>query len=126
MYGLADKILSDYIFELPSYQKIFENLPNFLKKYNKFESRLFSEFIPKEIIPIFDTSFLLPIPKFENEESLEEEMKKVSRELRFLFIKSKIRNANLNLKSKNAQTDEKEIERLEQELSDLIGLLSKS
>jgi len=125
-YETSGKILSDYIFSAPSYQKIFENLPIFLKKYNKFESRLFSEFIPKEIIPVFDTCFLLPMPKFENDEKLEEELKKVSSELRLLFIKSKIRNANSNLKSKNAQNDEKEIEKLEQELSDLISLLSKS
>ncbi|MBI2031565.1 MAG: DNA primase [Candidatus Levybacteria bacterium] len=125
-YESSDKILSDYNFKLPSHRKIYDNLSNYFAKYEEFNGKIFSEFIPKEIIPIFDTCFLFPIPKFEEPEKFERELKSVARELRLTFLKNKIKDTNLNLKTKSKEKDGEVIEKLQRELSDLISLLSKS
>lgn len=119
-------ILSDYIFKLPSCQKIYASLLEYFKKFEKFDSQIFSEFIPEEIVLPFDTCYLFPIPKFKEPEKFERELENVGKELRFIFLKGKIKSLNSSLKEKNKEKDKEIIQKLQQELSDLISLLSKS
>ncbi len=125
-FEIATLILSDYFFELPAYQKIFDNLSSYFKKYKIFNNKLFTSQLLKEIIPVLDVCFLLPLPKFQDREKFKGELKKVTTELRALYIKNKIKDATSSLRTKDKHKDEKEIEKLEKELSRLISLLPKS
>jgi len=117
-------ILKDYKFKSDSYRKILDSLGAFLKASNKFDSKEFSKFIPKELIVSFDTAYLFPLLK-PGEEEYEREVEKVAGELRILFLKSKIKEISLNLKKGEKNEDFKNAESLEKELSLAISLLGK-
>lgn len=119
-------ILQDYAFETPSYKKILDALFLYFKKYELFESKKFLENLPSELVKAFDSCFLYPLPKFSDNKKNEEEIVKVARELRLIFLKNKIRVLTDALKSEEKEANEKEIEVLEKEISSLIDHLSQS
>ncbi len=119
-------ILKDYKFGIDSYQKIIDHLSDFFKNNNKFDSKNFLNLLPEELTSSFDSAYLFPLPKFDNESKYEEEVEKVARELRALFLKNKIKEISLNLKKGEKDENLKRIEDLEKELSSTIGLLGKS
>lgn len=120
------KTLKDYTFETPSYKKILDRLSVYCKDSNKFDSKKFLSILPKELVKTFDTCFLFPLPKFLNNNAYEEEIKKVARELRMIFLKNKIQLITINLKNEEKEKHSKEIDRLEKEVSMLIHLLSRT
>ncbi len=116
-------ILSDYKFEIPSYQKIFDSLKNFSLSEKSVEFDEIAKSLPKEIIPVFDTEFLLPLPKFETDKKHLEEVLKVTSEMRMLFIKNRIKEiaAVLNKKEKDGE----EFSVLQGELSTLVSVMQQ-
>jgi DNA primase len=119
------KILKDYAFEAPSYKKILDFLAFYFKKYNVFDSKKFLSSLPSELVKTFDTCFLFPMPRFLNNKKNEEEVEKVARELRMIFLKDKIKLITQNLKNEEKERNSKEIEALGKEVSILIHLLSR-
>ncbi|MEK7573636.1 MAG: DNA primase [Patescibacteria group bacterium] len=119
----VSEILVEYKFTIISYQKIFENLKNFSLSEKPAEFDWLIKSLPKEIIPIFDTVFLLPLPKFENEKKYLEEILKVAEEMKVLYIKNRIKDiaAALNKKEK----DGKEFSVLQEELSTLVSSMQE-
>lgn len=118
-------ILKDYTFEAPSYKKILDNLTFYFKKHNVFDSKKFLSTLPVELVRAFDACFLFPMPRFLNSKKNEEEIEKVARELRVIFLKDKIKLKTYDLKTKEKEENSKEIEVLGKEVSLLIHLLSK-
>lgn len=116
-------ILSDYKFEILSYQKIFESLKNFSFSEKDVEFDEITKSLPKEIIPIFDTVFLLPLPKFENGKKHLEEVLKVASEMRVLFIKNKIKEIAAVLNKKEKEGEEFSV--LQKELSNLVSVMQQ-
>ena len=117
-------ILSDYEFETASYKKVIDQLLNYFKEHTIFESRSFLKTLPEELSSSFDTCFLYPLPKFENQIHWEKEAEKVAADLRILFLKDKIKEISVRLKTGEKEEDAKKIEVLEKELSSTIHLLS--
>ncbi len=115
-------ILSEYKFEIPSIGKIFSDLAIFLNKSEKFTIEAFSKNLAKELSPIFDKCFLLPLPKFENSSKYQEEVLRVSKDLRITFLKERIKEIGKNLKEK-AETEE-EIEKLQKEITAIASQFS--
>ncbi len=71
--------LENYEFEHPSYKKIIEKLKDKIPPI-----------LPQELVTTFDIWTLLPLPKFENEEKYEDEIGKVTDELKGIFDKKKM------------------------------------
>lgn len=124
----AQKILQDYKFEVLSYQKIINHLILYFQKQSAsrriFDNKQFLA-LPQELVQAFDACFLFPLPKFADNIKSKEEIEKVARELRALFLKNKIRSVAQNLKNEEKDQNSRKKESLEKELSGLIGLLPK-
>lgn len=118
-------ILRDYKFKTDSYQKIVDHLFNFFKSNTKFDSGVFLNLLPKELVSSFDASYLFPLSKLDDDEEYEKELEKVAGELRILFIKNKIREISISLTKGEKDEDLKRIKDLEKELASAIGLLGK-
>lgn len=118
-------ILKDYKFKTDSYQKIIDHLFNFFKSNNKFDSGIFLNYLPKELLSSFDASYLFPLSNLDDDEKYEKEVEKVAGELRMLFIKNKIREISVSLIKGEKDEDLKKIKDLEKELASTIGLLGK-
>jgi DNA primase len=125
VFDKVNETLKDYVFETPSYKKILDSLSEFFKKYNSFDSKKFLSILPIELVKTFDTCFLFPLPKFLDNTIYEEEVEKVARELRMIFLKNKIKSTSLNLKNQEKEKHSEDIDRLEKEVSMLIHLLSR-
>ena len=115
--------LTVYKFVTPSLGKLLENLTAFLKTNEKLNQEKFSKILSKELIQSFDTCYLFPLPKLE-EDKYDEEIKKVIKELLTLFIKERVNviTTEIRIKEKNKDQDKEE---LKKELSKLITLLPK-
>jgi DNA primase len=115
--------LTLYQFATPSLGKLLENLRTFLKTSEKLDQEKFAKILSKELIQSFDTCFLFPLPKLE-EDKYVEEVQKVIKELLTLFIKERVNviTTQLRAKEKNKDTDKAE---LREELSKLIVSLPK-
>lgn len=63
------KILSEYKFETQALGKVLESLMKFFETNDKFDAKLFSTSLPKELISAFDTCYLFPLSKFITDET---------------------------------------------------------
>ena len=120
------KILKDYKFEIVSYKKIVDFLVDYFKRNIVFDARIFLKILPKELATSFDTSYLFPMPSFENDNKYISEAEKVTAELRALFLKERIKEISIRLKTGDKDDDIKKVSNLERELALTISLLSKS
>ena len=77
----ANKILEDYKFEIPSYQKIMDFMTAAIKNETKIDGKKISNGLPTELLKSFDSCYLLPLPHFSNEEKYFEDLVKVADEL---------------------------------------------
>ncbi len=111
----AQDILGSYEFKVLGIGKIFKELSNAFKKNNKLKLKLLSNTLPKELTPMLDKSFLIPLPKFENLQKQEDEIIKVSKELRVFYLKEKI--IKIGNFSKGGQTSFTEIEKIRDEIA---------
>ncbi len=120
-FKMTDEKLSEYEFELPSYQKIFEYLKSYFKNNQNFNIKLFAKTLPKETIVVFDTCYILPLPKLREKNKYSEEIEKVIKELRIVDLKNKIKNIanNINKKEKNKE----ETKDLQSRLSSFLKIL---
>ena len=108
----------------PSLGKILENLKTFFKTNEKLNQEKFASTLSKELIQAFDTCFLFPLPKLE-EDKYEQELQKVIKELLTLYIKERVNTITAEIKAKEKNKEQNTGE-LREELSKLIGSLPKS
>lgn len=120
-FKLSSEILEDYEFELPSYKKIFENLKSYFINNPNFSIKLFAKALPKETIALFDTRYILPLPKFEEQDKYTQEIEKVVKELKVLDLKNKIKVIAQAINKK--EKDRKETRALQMQLSSLLKIL---
>lgn len=115
-------ILGEYGFESASYQKIIDRLSSYFKENETLKSTDFVNFIPKELVVTFDTWLLFPLSKFQDEQDYEEELETVSKELKRIYLKEKIKDISERLKTGKVGDDEEKI--LKERLSKIVSLLS--
>lgn len=120
----ANKILLDYKFNIPSYQKIMEFMTQALKKESKVDGKKISNGLPNELLKSFDSCYLFPLPGFNNEEKYFDELEKMANELFEIDIKDK--RKEISQKIKENEGNEEKIEKLNKEYSRLTSLLPKS
>jgi DNA primase len=115
--------LKNYKFENKSYEKIIFKLKTFFENIEEFDEKKFASALPEELLMSFDTCFLLPLPKFENNNEYNEEIVKVAVELLTIFTKDRIKAVSEQIKAEKNDADSKI---LKQELSELFSNLPKT
>ncbi len=112
-------VLTGYKFKTPSIGKIMQQL----KEIKNFDMKAISNTLPKELLPVFDKSFLMPLPKFDDATKYEEELIKVAKDLRIIHLKDRIREISVELKSENT---ENEIKVLQDEIANITSQMASS
>lgn len=115
-------ILTQYKFEIPAVGKIFAEILSVINA-KQFDIKSVSKNISKELLPVFDKCFLMPLPKFEDAIKYEEEIVRVSKDLRVIYLKERIKEISQNLKNKNS---DREIEEIREEISFITSQIASS
>ncbi len=117
--------IADYMWNNPSYQKILIHLQKYCETHPECLGKDALIGLPEELIPSFDTCFLLPLPQFENEEKCVLEEKKTVEELYALYIREQIKSLGDAIKQKEKDGTAEEIAKLQAEFSHFVTLLGK-
>jgi DNA primase len=115
--------LALYKFATPSLGKILETLKTFFKTNAELNQEKFAKLLSKELVQSFDTCYLFPLPKLE-EDKYAEEIQKVLKELLTLFIKERVNIITAEIKTKEKNKEQNTGE-LKEELAKLIARLPK-
>ncbi len=115
-------ILVQYKFEIPAVGKIFAEILSVINA-KEFDIKSVSKNISKELMPVFDKCFLMPLPKFENSVKYEEEIIRVSKDIRVILLKDRIKEISTNLKNKKS---DQEIEEIREEISNITSQITSS
>lgn len=118
-----DNITSSVIIN-PLYQKIFQLLRVFSSE-NKFSIKKFIEFVPSELIPAIDRSFLLTLPDNLSEEKFRLEIEKTIRELEILALRKNMDEIVQKIKLAEKEKKERELRVLKETFSKLTSQLQE-
>ncbi len=120
-----DIFLKEYKWHLPVLEKLVERLLVYCKAHAVFSGKEFVTGLPQELLPAFDSCFLLPIPKFESIKIAQEEVVKVTKELYERYIKMQIKEIGENIKQNEKDGAIDSISILEDKLTHFVSLLGK-
>jgi DNA primase len=126
LFLLADNELKTYEFETPAIKKIMDHLAIFFKNIDSFDQKKFANGLPRELLPVFDSCFILPIPDILEQDSLKEEIIKTARDLNTIYTKSRITDLSRQIKEGKSSDSKEKLEDLEKKLTEFIGKLPKS
>jgi len=118
--------LNKYNFFIPANKKIVESLIKYAKEENTPDIKKFTKTLAKELTNIFDTCYLLPLPKFESKEKYSKEIKKVIKELTEVYARERIKEIKDLIKGKEGKNDEEELGVLKKEFLELLSFLPRS
>jgi len=122
LFEKSKDILLSYNFTILSIGKIYKELAIYLKNNSRTNLQDFSSNLSKELMPIYDKCFLIPLPKFENSSKYEDEVIRISNELKIFSLKEKIQKISNDLKGKD--TTLSDIEKIREEITKLTTQLA--
>lgn len=116
-------ILNIYKFKVPTIGKIFADLILYSKNKKEINIKDFSKNLSEEYLPVFDKCYLFPLPKIEDSVRYVEEIARVSKDLRVIHLKTRIKEISLNLKG---EEDEEKISKMKEEIAGITSQISNS
>jgi len=118
-------LMSVYKYTLSSNQQLWEYLLAWVSSHDIFSPKDFATSLPAEIVPAFDSCFLLPLPKFNLEQEYLQEVNKVAGEMYGLFVHDQITIIASRIEEKEKSGNLEELEALQHQLTHLVSLLKR-
>lgn len=122
----AMNVLSDIMPKDRAYHKIIDHLLEHFTKENHFDSSSFGDRLPKELVPSYDTGFLLTLPQFVNEKFAEEEIAKTAQQLKKVYIQKRLKELSSEIKEKDEAGADEEAANLRKTYSELTSRIDSS
>jgi len=118
------QFIAAYTWEIQSLGKIAKI---FLEQSvsSSFSIKTFVKILPSELLPAFDTCFLLPLPFFKNEEEYGKEIAKTMYELSVLGLKNDIKKLTKQIGVYEKEGNEEKLIACQEQLQILLSTLSK-
>lgn len=122
----AISLLSPSLSKEKAYQKIITLLLEYFKNTEEFSHENFSQILPTELLHSYNKSMLFPLPPFKEKDQYLREVEKVSKQLRDLYLRNRLKlvSEELVAKEKNGSKDE-DLQGLKEEYSTLLSLLKR-
>ena len=117
--------LSEIISREKAYQKIFDHMLAHFEKEPNFDGNTFGMNLPTELLPIYNTSLLFPLPLFSDESKYNAEVKKVAQELKSLYLKEKMKTLSEKIEKLEKDGQRDHLEELQKEYSLLMARMPK-
>lgn len=114
----------DYVWVTLSLQKLFLLLQEFVEKQGTFDVKAFAATLPAELMPAFDTCFLLPISLIDSQKEQEEAVQ-VMKELYETHVRVQIKKVSEAMKQQEKTGSPEDLEKLQQQFTYLVSLLPR-
>ncbi|HWY79927.1 MAG TPA: DNA primase [Candidatus Sulfotelmatobacter sp.] len=108
----AMSILSEVLPKERSYHKIMDHLLSHFVHQKTFDSNTFGSILPRELVPTYDTCFLISLPNFLDEAHALEEVHKTAQQLKKIYVQKKLKTLALEMKQKEQEGREEEAKAL--------------
>lgn len=117
------KILSEFIPKNNAYQKLLTYFIDFIGQVSDADLIKFSSSLPTELIDIYNTTLLLPLPSFSDSNKLLIEAEKTATNLKTKYLKDKIKHITGEIGENENLGKNDAVEKLKEEYARLVGLL---
>jgi len=119
-------LLSPTLSKEKAYQKILTHLLEYFKNREEFNHQDFSMLLPEELLHSYNKSTLFPLPPLKDKDQYLNEVEKVAKQLRDLYLRDRLKVVSEELVNKEKNDNEAEgLQLLKEEYSTLIGLLKQ-
>lgn len=119
----AATLLHEILAQERAYQKIFAYLLTYFERTEDFDSKQFAVGLPSELLPLYDTCLLFPLPGFEDQEKFSAEVEKVSLQLKRLYLQKKIKDIALQMKLLEGNGEEEKLSEVKRSYTLLLSQL---
>jgi DNA primase len=120
------EIIAAYHSAARAYQKVLQFLVDFYSQTEEASLDKFSISLPAELLEAYNTATLFPIPSFTDRDKHMLESEKVANQLKILYVKEKIEQLAGQIKLKEQEGNEDEVEGLKKKYSELATLLNEN
>jgi DNA primase len=93
----AMQVLSEILPKDRAYHKIMDHLLSHFEKDSQFDGNTFGDNLPKELVPTYDTCFLVTLPTFIDEDHALVEVRKIATQLKRIYIQKKLKALALEI-----------------------------
>ncbi|MGH7204061.1 MAG: DNA primase [Candidatus Levyibacteriota bacterium] len=122
----AMKVLSDIMPKDRAYHKIIDHLLGHFEKDSQFDSSSFADGLPKELVPSYDTGFLLSLPQFVDEKHAVEEITKTAKQLKRIYIQKRLKELSAEIKQKDEEGAEEAVSELRKSYAELASRIDST
>ncbi len=120
-----DPTLLDSLFSIPAIHRIVKQLTTYAANQDTISIEVFAKTLPTELLPMFDTSFLAPIPHFASTEEYKKEIETKIQETKTNTIRKKLKELNEKIKEKEQAGDDETLQKLQTTYDTLTKLLQE-
>ncbi len=117
----AMQILSEVMPKERAYHKIMDHLLRHFEKNPTLDKNAFGNDLPTELVPSYNTCFLLTLPQFTDPKQAEEEITKTAQQLKRIYIQQKLRTLSTEINQKEREGLEEEATVLRESYSQLAS-----
>jgi DNA primase len=114
---LLSDILSDISLTTPSLDKLWQEIRTYHSSHPEFDKSEFVKQLPSEILEIYDTQSLVPIPEFTEDSDYDKEIKKVTVDTATLVIKVKIKEITKKVEELENNEDDATMKSLQEQFN---------
>ena len=104
-----------------AYHKIMDHLLSHFENQTTFDGNTFGNDLPKELVPTYDTCFLVTLPSFSDEQHAEEEVRKTADNLKRIYIQKKLKTLAVEINQKEQGGFEEEAASLRKTYSEFAS-----
>ena len=117
----AMNVLSEVLPKERAYHKIMDHLLSHFERHQTFDGNIFGDGLPKELVPVYDTCFLVSLPAFSDEEHALSEIRKIAKQLKKIYIQKKLKSLSIQIQQSEKEGNEEEAELLRKTYSTFVS-----
>jgi DNA primase len=94
----AMQVLSEVMPKERAYHRVMDHLLSHFENHSQFDGNAFGDDLPKELVPTYDTCFLVTLPTFVDENHAFDEIRKIAYQLKRTYIQKKLKTLAQEIK----------------------------
>lgn len=119
----AMQVLTEILPKDRAYHKIMDHLLSHFDNHTDFDGNTFGEKLPQELLPVYDTCFLVSLPAFIDEDHALDEIRKTANLLKRIYVQKKLKDVAQAIQQQEKDGNDTEAISLQKQYSTLTKML---